>query len=119
MTLPRNARYLDATATLERYREQLGIDQSALAQYHKIRTVLINERYLCGTAQEVELAKKLILIDSKGVDATSMGGGEVDTERGLRYMEKEIKVMQLLSKMSNLTLFMVRRGGAAVCAGGP
>jgi hypothetical protein len=35
------------------------------AQYNKIRTVLVNERFLNGTEADIQLAKKMILIDSK------------------------------------------------------
>lgn len=108
-------RYLDSDGTLDRYREQLGTDSASLAQYHKIRTVLINERYLNGPPEDVSLAKKIILIDSKGVDASSMGGGERETERGLRYLQSEIKAFQMFQKMSNLTLFMMPAGDLRNC----
>lgn len=100
--------YLDAAQTLDRYRDQLGADYASLAQYNKIRTVLINQRFLNGTEEEIQLAQKLILIDSKGIDAaSSMSGGESDGEKGMRYLAREIKAFQQFSKMSNLTLFML------------
>jgi hypothetical protein len=41
--------YLDASGTLDRYREQLGTDYASLAQYNRIRSVLVNPFYVNGT----------------------------------------------------------------------
>lgn len=73
--------YLTAEETLLRYSEQLGEGltifkqllvlflkfsvEPALKKFDKLRTVLIHDRYLRGAADEIALAKRLILIDSK------------------------------------------------------
>ena len=92
--------YLTAEETLERYREQLAEDGGVLKRFSKIRTVLINEKYLSGTPEEVALAKKLILIDSKGIDASTFDASD---ER----IWPEVGAMQFVAKISHLNLFLI------------
>lgn len=96
--------YLDANATLLRYQEQLGSvsgDQSPFAQFNKVRTILINERYVNGSDADVMLAKNIILVDSKGVDASTIGNGDLDA------LWTEVKAFQFFAKISDLTLFLM------------
>ncbi len=56
--------YLSAAESFERYSQQLS-EGGALRRHAKLRSVLVHDRYLTGTPQEVALAKRLILFDSK------------------------------------------------------
>ena len=57
--------YLDSYRTLERYKTQLFFFEH-YSQDRSIFTILINEKYLRGKKEEIELAKSIIVIDTKG-----------------------------------------------------
>ena len=92
--------YLSAEETLERFGEQLAEDQGVLRRFSKLRSVLINQRYLSGTREEIALAKKLIIIDSKGMDASTFNNGDDS-------VWSEVQASQFIAKISHLNLFLM------------
>lgn len=138
--------YCDREALL-RY-EQLAEHEALLATYSKVRCVLVNEKYLRGTPDEMcvsfvgesfflcscisvcdlcqpllsttlsylltpacrELAKRLIVIDSKGIDAgltRELLDHSAKSDREAQQLATEVRLMQLFIKIADSVLFLL------------
>ena len=113
----RNVAYviLDVAATLARY-EQFESFSAVFRKHHLIESVLINEAYLPATSPQeggksgegaIDIRKRTILIDSPGFTA------ETDVSR----LEGNLKVLQFVYQLSQLTLFFVPADALSLVAG--
>src|SRR3989338_5270987 len=108
----RNVAYviLDVAATLARY-EQFESFSAVFRKHHLIEAVLINEAYLPPLPAEahsgMDIRKRTILIDSPGFTA------ETDVTR----LEGNLRVLQFVYQLSQLTLFFVPADSLSLVAG--
>jgi len=65
-----------------------------------VRSIIINEDYLRGTPEKIQLAKRTILLDSPGFDYTK------ENEHAMEKFLGNLKILQLFYSMSDLSLFM-------------
>ena len=58
--------FLNTNETLERYKHQFFEVFDSFQSDRNLTTVIINDKYLRGTKEQIQLAKSVIVIDTKG-----------------------------------------------------
>eukprot|EP00727_Mastigamoeba_balamuthi_P010053 m51a1_g5670 hypothetical protein (501) ;mRNA; f:926474-928572 len=111
--------YLGAQATVQRYHPQFQEVATQVGVHETLlRAVLINEKYLKYLPPQcAELAKRVVVIDSKGIDKTVTP--DLLSTNEARLWEpflKDVAVMSLFYKVCDLALFMVPANGVHSCS---
>jgi hypothetical protein len=97
-----------------------------LKKFDKLRTVLINEKYLRGTPDEIGLARRLLVIDSKGIDANAFSAHDAVTFFARKCCSNnlcleqalgpELAAMHFMGKISALNLFLIPANDIRNCS---
>ena len=102
---------LETAATLERYSSQFKGCSQLFSEYKNLRCVLVNERYLRGKKEDKQLAKGIILIDSKGIDQFGCGINNLtesaNESKIAAHAFSDIRMMSQIVKMSEKMLFLI------------
>lgn len=106
-TDPRYGKVFFISTDLERFRQKFGDRFPLIKQYNKVRSVFVNEDYLRGSPEDVELAKRLIVIDSKGLDQAAKELLAINSVEELEAKKVEIELMQLFNLLSDKILFLI------------
>jgi hypothetical protein len=91
--------YLDTFKTLSRYEAQFTNYAQYISNYGLVRSIIVNEEYLRGSPEKLQLAKRTILLDSPGFDYTK-------EDHAMEKFLGNLKILQLFYSMSDLSLFM-------------
>lgn len=104
----RNIAYtvLDIASTLARY-QQFESFEAVFRKHQLLEAVIINEAYLNPAPQPNDVRTKTILIDSPGFTA--------ETDAG--KLEGNLKVLQFIYQLSQLTLFLIPADSLALVSG--
>eukprot|EP01102_Stenamoeba_stenopodia_P000706 TRINITY_DN10652_c0_g1_i1.p1 TRINITY_DN10652_c0_g1~~TRINITY_DN10652_c0_g1_i1.p1 ORF type:complete len:806 (-),score=169.71 TRINITY_DN10652_c0_g1_i1:127-2544(-) len=105
-TDPRYGKVFVINQDLERFRQQFNDKFDYVKSHNKARSVFINEDYLRGDPNDIELAKNLIVIDSKGLDQTAKELLAITNAAELEQKKLDIQLMQLLNQLSDKILFL-------------
>lgn len=92
--------YLDTFKTLSRYEAQFTNYAHYITNYGLVRSIIINEEYLRGPQEKIQIAKRTIVLDSPGFDYTK------ENEHAMEKFLGNLKILQLFYSMSDLSLFM-------------